>query len=272
MRPLANWTGVYPSKWPVGVGMIIRGGDFLRGSFGNRSRLSPGKPRSIHNQALPELSTLAFVPPMCFDAKCKEDADRAFELAIGVPILAAILIGAYLARPPPSEPGIFEDKQTGVVFKSPEPGVIVPETDKNGELVYRAVSYTLYPLSEDAPGERIRIDVGPLTDTGPRTFVFERIFPYSQFVVCTLPRPLGIVFEEIKNLKRVTVGDFVPGSNAESLAKRGKLNPALAATTPRPGDVLRACSSVNIVYDRCRHSLAWTDGGKEHAKMINLSF
>lgn len=38
------------------------------------------------------------------------------------------------------------------------------------------------------------------------------------------------------------------GGHAEQLAKRAALNPALAATAAQEGDVLRACTATNIVY------------------------
>jgi len=38
------------------------------------------------------------------------------------------------------------------------------------------------------------------------------------------------------------------GGHAEQLAKKARLNTSLAASSPREGDVLRACTATNIVY------------------------
>jgi hypothetical protein len=38
----------------------------------------------------------------------------------------------------------------------------VPERDKNGNLAFRAISYTPWPVPSDYEGERLRIDVGPI--------------------------------------------------------------------------------------------------------------
>lgn len=65
----------------------------------------------------------------------------------------------------------FESKD-GTVFQSP-PG-IQPERDKKGELAYRAVSYTPWPVEEGAEGDRLRVNVGPLGRQQKQTYVFER--------------------------------------------------------------------------------------------------
>jgi hypothetical protein len=59
---------------------------------------------------------------------------------------------------------------------------------------------------------------------------------------------LGIVFEEESKTGRAVVAEVVPGSNAEQLRKRAALDPALAASAPKEGDVLRAVTCTNIVY------------------------
>lgn len=49
-----------------------------------------------------------------------------------------------------------------------------------------------------------------------RTFVFEKLLPHpSKLIKVTLPRPLGIVFEEDERRQRVVVGSFVEGGLAE---------------------------------------------------------
>jgi hypothetical protein len=62
-----------------------------------------------------------------------------------------------------------------------------------GELVFKVISYTPYPVDENIEGERIRINVGPVGNCQPRTFVFDKTLPQpSEFAVVTLDRPLGV--------------------------------------------------------------------------------
>ena len=46
-------------------------------------------------------------------------------------------------------------------------------TLQQGELVFKAIGFTPWPVSSDERGERIRIDVGPVQKLEPR---FDRIF------------------------------------------------------------------------------------------------
>ncbi|PSC75309.1 peptidase S9 [Micractinium conductrix] len=189
--------------------------------------------------------------PACFDAACGRQKDALLIVSLVVPILAAAAVAAYLLRPPPQssldEGLLFEDQETGTLFEAP-PGA-APERDRRGELAFRAVSWTPWPVEEEAEGERLRLEVGTVRQLQKRTFVFEKVLPQpSQLVVCTLERPLGIVFEEDARRKRAVVADFAPGGHAEQVTKRAALNPALAASSPLRGDVLRACTATNIVY------------------------
>jgi hypothetical protein len=69
-------------------------------------------------------------------------------------------------------------------------------------------------VEEGTEGERVRINVGPVTLRGPRTFLFSKALPQpSHLVVTTLERPLGIVFEEDARRKRVVVAGFTPGAS-----------------------------------------------------------
>jgi len=70
------------------------------------------------------------------------------------------------------DPQVFDDPATGVYFESPD-GTI-PERDRKGELAFRPVSFTPWPVEAGTPGERLRIDVGPASGTSPRTFIFDR--------------------------------------------------------------------------------------------------
>ena len=67
---------------------------------------------------------------------------------------------------------VFNDPSTEAYFEGPSG--TTPERDSKGQLAFRAVSYTPWPVEAGQPGERLRIDVGPSSLTAPRTFVFER--------------------------------------------------------------------------------------------------
>ena len=82
-----------------------------------------------------------------------------------------------------------------------------------------------------------------------RTFIFDKILSQpSQIVIVKLPRPLGIVFEEDKRKNRAVIAEIVEGSVADQRRKRAALDRGLMGTAPREGDVLRACTSTNVVY------------------------
>lgn len=110
-------------------------------------------------------------------------------------------------------PALHTDKQApgaGAVFEAQQG--TVPERDRRGELAFRAVSYTPWPVEEGAEGERLRIPQGTVGQLQPRTFVFSRVLPQpSQLVMVTLERPLGIIFEEDVRRKRAVVVGFTPG-------------------------------------------------------------
>lgn len=67
---------------------------------------------------------------------------------------------------------VFEDPDTGAVFQTE--ASVKPETDRKGELAFRAVSYTPWPVEEGAEGDRVRVPVGPVSNTQLRTYVFPR--------------------------------------------------------------------------------------------------
>ncbi|KAI8469786.1 MAG: hypothetical protein J3K34DRAFT_274826 [Monoraphidium minutum] len=193
----------------------------------------------------------AFVPPVCFDADCAAAADRAFGAAVAIPLAAALGAGAWALRPPPQdlvEKGrVFEDPSTGVVFEASEG--VEPELDKNDLLAFKAISYTPWPVASDAPGERVRIDVGKVGDTEPRTYVFEKILAGGSEIVCvSLPRPLGVVFEFDERRRRVEVVGLVEGSGAEQRRKVARLSKEAAAQAVMEGDVLRAVTCTCAVY------------------------
>ncbi|CAD7696818.1 unnamed protein product [Ostreobium quekettii] len=193
----------------------------------------------------------AFVPGMCFDQQCQAAMDKAFVVAIGIPLLVAIASIAYLLRPVPKElqekDEIFEDPTTGFVFQAPEGSA--PERDRKGELVFRAISYTPWPVADGEEGERVRINVGSVNNKEPRTFVFGKILRGpSKIIRASLPRPMGIDFVEDAKNQRVAVGGFLPGGEAERREKVASVDPALRDTVPKEGDVLRAITCTNFVY------------------------
>lgn len=70
---------------------------------------------------------------------------------------------------------VFDDPATEIYFEAPLGAK--PERDLKGQLAFRPISYTPWPVEEGQPGERLRINVGPSTLTSPRTFVFDRCSP-----------------------------------------------------------------------------------------------
>eukprot|EP00882_Tetradesmus_deserticola_P006919 GHRQ01007289.1.p1 GENE.GHRQ01007289.1~~GHRQ01007289.1.p1 ORF type:complete len:321 (+),score=76.04 GHRQ01007289.1:173-1135(+) len=195
---------------------------------------------------------LMVVPGMCFTQECQANADRTFLLALAIPLVAAAAVVAYLLRPPPQElkdsGQVFEDEATGFSFYAPEDGT-VPERDKNGNLAFRAISYTPWPVPSDFEGERLRIDVGPIAAREARTFVFNRLLPQpSELVTVTLPRPMGVVFQYDKRTKQAVVADVVEGSAAEQRRKVAGLNRSLDRESVQDGDILRGVTCTNFVY------------------------
>eukprot|EP00873_Tetraselmis_striata_P001020 jgi/Tetstr1/421284/TSEL_001157.t1 len=205
--------------------------------------------RSVRCHALPidPLSVMCFVPQVCFTQECQERADREFLLAIvpGLMLAAGLLVALF--RPAPTGGRFFQDPSSQIVFEAPEKGDV--GRDAKGELIYKVVSYTPYPCQSDVKGERIRIDVGPVGSREPRTFVFEKLLPHpSKLIKVTLPRPLGIVFEEDERRQRVVVGSFVEGGLAEQEYKRAKLDRSREEGTALLGDVLRAITCTTLIY------------------------
>lgn len=119
---------------------------------------------------------LAAIPQVCFSDDCQAQVDRVFAAAVGVPLLVFVVSVALIVTGKPEEKeGSFRDPETGAVFEAAEGAS--PERDTKGELAFRPVGYTPWPVEEGAPGERIRVDVGTVGAVAPRTFVFERTLP-----------------------------------------------------------------------------------------------
>jgi hypothetical protein len=111
-------------------------------------------------------------------------------------------------------------------------------------------------VEKDAPGERLRIPVGPVASPVPRTFVFEKVLPQpSELVAVTLERPLGLIIEEddpggraSKRSRRAIVSEVVPGSRAEQRMRIAAFDRSRRAEAALVGDVVRAFTCTNLVY------------------------
>jgi hypothetical protein len=116
-------------------------------------------------------------------------------------------------------------------------------------MAYRVYSYTPVPAEAGDPGERVRVKVGPAQQRQPRTFLFDRLSQRpSELISLTLPRPLGIVFEEDKRNRRAVVAGIVPRSGAGQRAALARFDKRRRAEAALPGDVLRAVTCTNILW------------------------
>jgi hypothetical protein len=96
--------------------------------------------------------------------------------------------------------------------------------------------------AEAASGDLLRVEVGPVGKTTRRSFALQRRLPSpSALLSCTLPRPLGVVFVP-DAAGGVRVASLVAGSAAGRAAGVARLSPD-GASTPLPGDLLRACTA-----------------------------
>jgi len=147
---------------------------------------------------------------------------------------------------------IFEDPDTGAIFSSADG--IQPERDQRGSLAFRAIGFTPWPAEKDTIDEKIRLLVGPVSSSAAtpptkqyRTYTFSKLQSASKIILITLPRPLGIIFQEDPKTSRISIAQLIPGSNADQLHKTCKLSGSLDKA-PAPGDILRAVTCTNIVY------------------------
>jgi len=168
-----------------------------------------------------------------------------FTLSIALPVILAAAAFFLFGRKDENEE-VFESRG-GVAFRS-RPGV-QPMRDKDGKLAYRAVSYTPWPVEEGTEGKQLRIDVGPVNRTEKETYVFDRVLQKeSEVLAVTLPRPMGVIFEEDARAQRVVVADLVEGSPAHQRAQVAKMDTRRRQEAVLCGDVLRACTCTNFVY------------------------
>ena len=88
---------------------------------------------------------------------------------------------------------VFEDPDTGVVFETDADRA--PEKDRRGELAFKAVSYTPWPVEQGAAGDRVRVAVGPVNACMPRTYVFPRSgTAMHSIATCRLPGAQDVHF------------------------------------------------------------------------------
>ncbi len=227
-------------------------------------RPSLARPNAAHR---PSLARPHAAPAgMCFSDACQAAQDRAFALAVLLPLagLGVAVVRWATAKPSPTTRDgrmTFEDPTTGLAFDA-GPGE-APEMDAQGRLAYRAVSYTPQPVEAGAPGDRVRVAVGPVSSRAPRTFVFERLLgprPSRVFGV-TLPRPLGITWAE-DGRGRVVVGSLA--GEAARRADAAALDPLrLGATALAPGDLLRGITATTVVFRGVGALAGWSAGTRE---------
>lgn len=198
-------------------------------------------------------SFLAFVPPVstCFDQECQASKDTFFVLSIAIPLLVFGSFAAYLiSRRRDGIVSLDSNEYTGTSkyeVDAEEESLVA--RDAKGEIAYRAVRYTPWLTEQGPDDECIRINVGPVGRTLPKSYLFDKTLKEpSQLVTVTLPKPLGIIFEEDPRLKRVFVAEFIPDSEAESQSKRAALDPSISNKVPAVGDVLRALTTTVVTY------------------------
>ncbi|KAL2620492.1 hypothetical protein R1flu_000697 [Riccia fluitans] len=117
---------------------------------------------------------------------------------------------------------------------------------------------------DDREEVKLKIPVGPIRNCLDETFTFKRILgPSSVFVVVTLRKPLGIIFEAVRkrNKEKVVVAELVPGSNAQRAFKVNQMFQGAGSNRKsrggsvilngdvRPGDILRATTTVGVEVD-----------------------
>ena len=204
--------------------------------FGGRGRRSRARGRG---RGRAPAAAVPWAAGVCFDAACRAAADRASLAAVLLPLFP--LGGAALWAA-----GRGAEGAEGAAAAEEE-GARPLARDGNGELVLRAESWRTFPVEEEAVGEVVRVRVGPVGARAPRSFLVGRRHPLGRLVVVELEKPWGLVFEE-DPAGAAVVGDVVEGSAASRRNAVAKLRGTEATDAVLPGDVLRACTSINFVY------------------------
>ena len=191
----------------------------------------------------------AFIPPpACFDQSCQAAKDSFYILSLAVPLAA---FGAFLLFIATSKrEGTVEidsaGRYTTKSFEVDSDDESRLARDSAGEIMYRAIRYTPYLTEKNPSDVLVRLNVGPVNATIPQNFLFEKSRPTSKLITVTLPRPLGIIFEDRNG--SVQIVDIVEGSGADQLWKRAKLDSSLKDSSPMVGDVLRGLTTTVVIY------------------------
>mmetsp|Transcript_25228 Transcript_25228/g.47686 ORF Transcript_25228/g.47686 Transcript_25228/m.47686 type:complete len:289 (-) Transcript_25228:299-1165(-) len=183
----------------------------------------------------------------CFTEACQAAQDRDFLLATALPLAVAAGIALKKFRSPPNTRYLDPEQGSGLYISLDTNEEEFLEKDRNGKLVYTPISYTPLPCAADAPGERLRLEVGPVGARAKRTFVFEKTMRDSIILAVTLPRPMGVVFEEQRPKQAVAV-ELIPNTHAERAFKLAQFNKSLESEAVLPGDLLRAVTATTLVY------------------------
>jgi hypothetical protein len=116
-----------------------------------------------------------------------------------------------------------------------------------GDLVFKVISYTPWPVADDFEGERVRIPVGPIKDKRPRCGPFNQQIEqphmrvvFCRFLACRVCFPLlssGVLWVMVI---LVVTGDILPAVSVWMPQATSSLaSPARGPPTPPPG---RLCS------------------------------
>jgi hypothetical protein len=122
-----------------------------------------------------------------------------------------------------------------------------PPSQPQSGRAYVPSGFMFVEADDTTPGERVRVEVGPVGERKRTTFVLPLLCGApSTLIAVTLPRPLGVVFVP-DAAGGVRVGSLVPGSVAGRAGAVARLSPDGMAT-PRPGDVLRAVTATVFAF------------------------
>ncbi|GAQ83728.1 hypothetical protein KFL_001590160 [Klebsormidium nitens] len=117
------------------------------------------------------------------------------------------------------------------------------------------------PQPEEEEPVDVKVPVGFVGETSDTVFSVRKLLPApSVLVTVTLPKPLGIVFEESRIRKRVVVADLIPGGNAEQAARVVQMfgtvrtsgrdgASARTGAAVQKGDVLRGLTTTQCIVD-----------------------
>ena len=194
---------------------------------------------------------------LCFDPVCEAARSQIFVLSVALPVVlaTAVLVLAWqkvqvkkvekverrnTARAKSREGGDQTKSDSGVA-EGKEGGE--EDYDNRGFLVKKLDGFSTFTVPAGAPGTRLKIDVGPVGQTVPRTFFFDHE-ETSVVFKCVLDRPVGISFSERGEIVSIDENtDAWRQASVERLNQGGRV-----ISAPQVGDMLRATSSINFFY------------------------